>query len=347
MQVLFLTGMYPNLINPLNGAIVEAQRQALEALGVKTGLVHLRPKDRTELLNALSKLRQSLRNSEYDLVHVHYGLSALVLSLFQNLPVVATFHGTDVNGVSLKSKNGSNIARQILFSLAARLNRQLSRSASAVIVMSHEMKARLPSAVHPKTWVAPMGVDTRFFFQRSRQEAREKLGWVDEPVVVFCNNNSEAVKRQDLAEKAVAVARKSFPSLKLFILKGIAREKVPWVLSAADCLLVTSDKEGSPNIVRESLACNLPLVSVPVGDLKELISDHPSAGILTERNPDSIANGMMDVLARERPDNLKAIIQGHTAAANALRIKRIYEQVLENRSNTNYSAFSDARPTGN
>jgi teichuronic acid biosynthesis glycosyltransferase TuaC len=328
MRVLLLTGMYPNESNPLNGIIVETQRKALESIGIQTGLVHIKPKKRAEFIKSILSLRKAMRSSNYDLVHVHYGFSALAISLFQILPVVVTFHGTDINGAPFNSKFSINSFKYFLFFIVALINRQLSRTAKAVIVMTQEMKSKLPQSVQAKTWVEPMGIDTNIFFQCPKEFAREKLGWGDEPVVVFCNNNNAPIKRQDIAEQAIELIRKKIPSIRLFILKGMKRENVTLVLSAADCLLVTSDKEGSPNIVRESLACNLPIVSVPVGDIPALISNHPSAGIIAQRNPESISDTIIQLLNQKRPNDLDLIIEDNSMINNARRIKKIYEYVL-------------------
>jgi len=321
-----VTGMYPSPGRSTNGAVVARQRKSLEAIGIEIDLLHCRPNAQRELFKALVSLRRAVASGQYDLVHVHYGFTVTLLALCQRLPLVVTYHGTDINGYPLTTWRDA--PRAIAYSAAALLTRELARWADAVIVMTREMKQCLPAAVQAKTWIEPMGVDTTCFYQIPREKARAALNWGSEPVVLFSDTNLESLKRRDLAEAAVRHARQHYPAIRLFLMRQVDPEKVPLVLSAADCLLVTSDREGSPNIVRESLACNLPVVSVPVGDVPELLAYDPSSGRIVPRNPVLLGEALVDIISRRRPGNLTRLIENYSLQETARRIAEIYDLVL-------------------
>jgi teichuronic acid biosynthesis glycosyltransferase TuaC len=338
MRVLMVTGMYPSQGLSTNGIAVARQRKSLEAVGVQVDLLHCRPNGRREWFGSLSALRRRTSGGLYDIVHLHYGLTTTLLGYFQSLPVVITYHGTDINGYPLTTWREAH--RSMAYSAAALFTRQLARRADAVIVMTPEMKQRLPAIVRAKTWVEPMGVDTSLFHPIPREAARGALGWGSEPVVVFCDANDESVKRRDLADAAVREAAKTCQAMRLFVVRDVDPEKVPLVLNAADCLLVTSDEEGSPNIVRESLACNLPIVSVPVGDVPELLAGDPESGQIVPRDPTLLGKALVDVFSRPRPANLPRLITNYSDKAIACRIVAIYRLILRNhdRSASNRAA---------
>src|SRR5207247_7631280 len=145
-----------------------------------------------------------------------------------------------------------------------------SLRASRAICVSEQLKGRLLWA-KARTTVIPTGVDTQLFYPRSRNTARAEIGLpVDERVVLFNASSNPRIKRLDLARAAVDRARSLCGAIRFEVLEGATDPKVvPLLLNAADCLLVTSDWEGSPNIVKEAIACNLPVVSVDVGDVAE------------------------------------------------------------------------------
>jgi glycosyltransferase involved in cell wall biosynthesis len=294
-------------------------------LGIEVDLLHTRPDGKWQLCSALSELRRLVASGKYDLVHAHAGLRATLLAVCQPLPVVITFHGSDLNGYPIDSWRHAPYALGVTG--AALANRQLARLADAVIVMTEEMKRRLPRSVQARSTVEPMGVDTALFHQHPSEQARAEMGWGSEPVVVFCDNGRKSIKRLELAQAAIRLAERSCPGIRLSILQGLDPDKVPVVLSAADCLLVTSAREGSPNIVRESLACNLPVVSVPVGDVAALIGRDPRAGLIVPPDPNLLGAALVEILRRPRPQ-LSALMAQHCLAATGQRIIEIYHRVL-------------------
>ena len=247
------------------------------------------------LFGLLGAYRRHLRNFRPDVVHAHYGAMTGFFGVFGALglaPVVLMFRGSDLNPVPSMP----------LWKTAPShgLSRLAALGASQVICVSAELRNRLWLA-RSKAALIPTGVDTTIFHPSSREAARAALGWDnDVPVIFFNAGPSPKVKRIDLAEKVVAIARRQIGEIKFVIMDGgLPPNQVPTLMQASDCLLFTSDFEGSPTVVQEAMACNLPIVSVPVGDIPERLRDVVPSSILP-RDPDRLAEAVVRIL-RERP----------------------------------------------
>lgn len=252
--------------NPVDMIFAKRQAEALVALGAQVRRFFLASRtDPIRILQEWRRLKREIREYAPDVVHCHYGTMAAFVSVCSTTrPVVITFRGSDLNPVPSGNK------LRVLFS---HLLSQLSAvRAAGIICVSQELGLRLLVGMR-NVVVIPTGVDIGIFKPAPKSTARSRLGWGDtDPVVLFNAGNSPKVKRLDLAEKAVAEARKSLPAIKLVVLRGdIPPEDVPLYHNAADVLLVTSDFEGSPTIVQEAVACGLPVVSVEVGDVPEML----------------------------------------------------------------------------
>jgi glycosyltransferase involved in cell wall biosynthesis len=120
--------------------------------------------------------------------------------------------------------------------------------------------------------VIPCGIDVNRFVPMDREACRRELGWSsDRLVVLFNSNGGDPVKRPALAYAAVEELRRSGVPVELRELRNRPYAEMPTFLNAGDVLLLTSRHEGSPTIVKEALACNLPVVSVDVGDVRQRI----------------------------------------------------------------------------
>jgi glycosyltransferase involved in cell wall biosynthesis len=176
--------------------------------------------------------------------------------------------------------------------------------------------------------IQPSGVDSDVFRPEPRLPARRRLGWSDdESVALFHAGRDVRVKRLDLAQAAVDQARRKVPSLRLEILDGsVPSSLVPSLMNAADCLLLTSFSEGSPSVVQEALASNLPIVSVAVGDVEERLHgvDHSTVAL-----PDAAALGV--ALARlvdpPRRSNGRQKIPEFCSRRLARELKEIYQEL--------------------
>ncbi|MEX0874319.1 MAG: glycosyltransferase [Actinomycetota bacterium] len=293
LSVLVVTSGWPSDEHPDQSVFVAHEVEALRAAGVVVDVIHYRGRaDPSNYLKARRKVRRRLRDRDVDLVHAHFGQTLLVV-LPSSVPVVATFHGSDLIGVvSASGRYG------IRGGLLRRLTRMLARWVDAVVVPSRALQAKLPE--HVRSTVIPGAVDTEVFRPADKAEARRTLGLpADRKLVLFGGRRSVPVKRFELARAAVDLLPGE--GADLVDVDGVPRGAMALYMSACDAMVVTSRHESGPLVVKEALACNLPVVSVDVGDVSEWIGSLPGCAICLDDKPETIARALRDVLASDIP----------------------------------------------
>ena len=244
----------------------------------------------------------------YDLIHANYGLTAPAALAQPNLPVVLSLWGSDLMG-----------------SYGA-VSSFCAKHCDAVIVMSEEMADELDCECH----VIPHGIDLETFEPAPRCEARLELGWdSDARHVLFPYPKGREVKDYPRAERVVDRVRDRLDvRVELRTASGVDHEEMPAYFNAADAMVLTSRREGSPNTVKEAMACNLPVVSTDVGDVRDRLDGVAHSHVAT--GDDGLADALTDVLrAGERSDG-RAAIRSLSAERMGRRIHEVYEDVLEN-----------------
>jgi glycosyltransferase involved in cell wall biosynthesis len=172
--------------------------------------------------------------------------------------------------------------------------------------------------------VIPNGVDLDRFRRIDRAEARRRLGWdPDESTALFLANPEIAAKNYPLA----AATCERLPDVRLRVAHGLPYSDVPLLLSAADALLFTSRSEGSPNVVKEAMAAELPVVSTAVGDVPERLAGVPGCHV-RDADPDALADALADAIQSGRAPDARTAVGGLSSDAVATRIRDLYEQVL-------------------
>jgi len=313
---------------PGNGfGMIFAKRQAssIQQAGVEIDVFFLTSRvSPTSLWKEWGELRKRIREFKPDLIHAHYGTMTAFLCAFGTAtPLVVTYRGSDLNPTRSVSRLRS-IWGRVLSQLAA-------LRASAIICVSRGLKQRL-FWCRSRVTVIPSGVNLELFSPQQRDEARSTLGWSNtEEVVLFNCGVTPRVKRLDLARSAFDFASQHRPNLRLVVLEGATDPKlVPVYLNASDCLLFTSDNEGSPNIVKEALACNLPIVSVEVGDVVERVAGvHPTK--VVSRDPQQLGEALLEILSIAERSNGREIVASISEDKLAQMIKGIYQSVVDNK----------------
>lgn len=321
LRVLMVNSMKPTANNPGAGIFISRQIASLTMQGAEVKNFYL--DDRTSiggLLRNLRRLRHDIILWRPDVVHAQYGSATSLVTVLAaaGKPVVVSFCGSDLYGTSTTSKLRSNVG-VLLSKISALL-------ADAVICKSSELASKLWAT--SKVEVIPNGVDIHLFRPVARDEARSYLSWgPEEKVVLFNVGNNPLTKRLDLAESAAALAAQRLAGLRLEVMSGCPPEQVPWLMNASDCLLITSDHEGSPNILKEALSCNLPVVSVDCGDARERLDGvYPSC--IVERDPVRIADGLLSVLALQRRSNGREKAEMLSQERIAQKILSLYRSLV-------------------
>ena len=205
-----------------------------------------------------------------------------------------TFRGSDLLG-TISDRTGKHLSVSVIHQWLSRI---VARQSEEVIVVSEHMKEQLdPSTpVH----VIPSGIDFTFFRRTDKKVARERLGLpLDEKLVLFVGRPTQARKRCYLAQEAIEILNESMPA-KLIVAWRIPHADIPSYMSACDALVFTSMQEGSPNVVKEALACDLPVVSVPVGDVGERLEGIEGCELCADDRAETIAAALGRVLQRNR-----------------------------------------------
>lgn len=265
---------------------------------------------------AVIRLFSLTRREKFDLIHAHYGLCVLTAYAQLRLPVIACFHGNDVLPDPSESWPRAILSRMIID-----LNRFFARRARAVIVQSEEMKKVLGL---PAARVIPFGVDLNLFSPMDRTEACLKLGLdVRRKRILFANDPTIPLKQFCLAQEVHALVRKVWHDTELVVIGNEPRDRVPLFMSASDVLVLTSLVEGSPNVVKEAMACNLPIVSVDVGDVRSVIEGTENC-FITSRSAGDIARRIVQIFDSGKRSNGRQMIQDLGSDVIARRIIELY-----------------------
>ena len=293
MRVLIVANHNKGVFVPF---IIE-QVNALKQLGIEVDYFGIHGKGIRGYLSNRSALKAKIREYHPDLIHAHYGLSGLLANLQRRVPVVTTFHGSDIH------EGGRNL----LFSRLA-----IWLSAYSIFVTEQLQKQ---AGFHSSNQCAlPCGIDTTAIFPMERTKARQLLGWnVEGKYVLFAGAFDNDVKNSPLAKAAVAL----IPDAHLMEMRGYTREQVNWAMNAANCLLMTSHREGSPQVVKEALTCGTPVVSVDVGDVKEMTNGIDGCYV-TAYDAQRIADGLKQAF----------VFQGKTKGPQRIAERSLSNEVI-------------------
>ena len=232
--------------------------------------------------------------------HVQFGgLIAFVSTFLLGGRVVISFHGTDLHGGTPTGWLSKTKAR-----VNCVLSNWAASRASCISVVSPTLVQYLTKPLKYDPMIIGTGFDPDIFFPRDKQYCKDQLK-LDSSVnfVFFSDISSSAVKRRDIAELVIRELNNlSDQTYDLLVATQLPHDMIPFYLNSSECVLITSDKEGSPNIVKEALACGVPVVSVDVGDLAfhaatwECVSVEP-------RDPLRLAERVLATSAMKVPNN--------------------------------------------
>lgn len=229
---------------------VTEQVEALEKKGINCQFFPMKGTGISGYLRQLPAFRKIIHSFKPDIIHAHYGLCGLFANLQRRIPVVTTYHGSDINnpGTYVFSKIAIWLSAFNIFVSQKNINRVTPRRNYALI---------------------PCGINLQDYPKIEKADARRQMGLEqDRKYILFAGAFDNAVKNPALAQASAAL----LPGAQLLELKGYTRSQVAVLMQAVDVLLMTSKTEGSPQVIKEALACACPIVSVDVGDVRERIN---------------------------------------------------------------------------
>jgi teichuronic acid biosynthesis glycosyltransferase TuaC len=314
---------------PQISSFVKSQAESLRDAGweVSLGIVD----DRTSLhgiVRNIRRLKREIGHARPGLVHAQYGsMTAAIASFIKgSLPLVVSFCGDDLLGTQ-----NPELIWNVREKCARITGLGAARRAAAVIVKSKNLMHALPTRLKNIASVLPNGVDMSLFTPMPRDEARTRVGWMGKGKVVLFNashNDNQNSKNPSLARAVIDTLARDVSDVSLEVLSNASQEEVRLRMNAADCLLVTSLHEGSPNIVKEAMACNLPVVSVTCGDVAERLKNTYPGGICPY-DAQNLARAVHDVLKANLRSNGReqVVAQGLTLTNVAERLVKLYHDV--------------------
>jgi glycosyltransferase involved in cell wall biosynthesis len=332
MRVLAVTNMYPTPQTPAAGTFVEQQIQGLRQVGLEVEVMFVdRLQAGMKAYVALRKhLQQKIAQCQPHIVHVMYGgiMAEQVTKKVQDRPTVVTFHGSDLLGEHL-----SGFLRRCIAGYGVRASWKAARRADRIVVVAKILQDALPADVHrSKVRIIPCGIDLDRFTPVSQEECRSRLHWADDRFhILFPSHPGNTVKRYDLARAAVAALSRRGISVEMHSLQGIPNAAVPLWFNASDVVLLTSRHEGSPTVIKEALACNVPIVSVEVGDVRERIEGIEGC-YLASSEPNDLAAKLQLVHDGLRRVAGRVKVQGLSLRETALQLKEFYSDTLAGRA---------------
>ena len=272
---------------------VEEQIVALQSCGIELLRYGITGKGIWGYLRCLPALRRAIKQHQPDLIHAHYGLSGLLANLQRRVPVVTTYHGSDINK--------PNILRFSKIAMRLSAYNIFVSKRNIAIAQPKDKYTLLPCGVNiPKPWSE---------MQTQRVEQLTLNQWVQEKLnagvkhVLFAGAFNNAVKDLELAKAAINELASEGVKVELIELKGFNRDQVNALMYNCDTLLMTSKTEGSPQVIKEAMACGCPIVSVDVGDVAERTSGVDGCYIVQTRNASDIALAISKALTYKGKTN--------------------------------------------
>lgn len=276
-------------------------------------------------ITAVWELKKKILEFKPDIIHAHFGLSAITAELQSEVPVVTTFHNGETHSwwVNMLTSLMSLRAKHVIY--VAPHIRDLVY-----------FKARNYSII-------PCGVSLEDCFLMDKAEARKQLGWDPEKkYILFGGAFDNERKNYKLLKDAVSIIDNQESKIEVIEMRGLSRYDCVLRMNACDVFALPTKNEGSPQALKEAMACNCPIVATDVADIKYLLGDLPGHYVL----PNKRGNGAywvgdetsIDEMARLLKEALnfkgctegrKRIVElGYTNELVAKRIIKIYEDII-------------------
>ena len=273
-------------------------------------------------LKNILPLRRYLKRNRYDLIHAHYALSAWVAVLtFAKIPIIVSYMGCDTYGDY--DENGRLTFLGYILILSAKLLQPFVKS---IIVKSKNLEKYI--YLKKKVDTIPNGVNLEIFRPLNKFEARKVIGLdLENKYALFLGCKDDKRKNFQLLNKAKKLSAEEFKILTPY---PISHNKIPTFLNACDVLVMTSYNEGSPNVIKEAMACNCPIISTDVGDVKEVIGKTEGCYICSY-DPGDVADKIKKALDFGRRTDGREKIKHLDEKIIANKLIDLYNKILNDR----------------
>lgn len=295
----------------IHQAFIYEQVESLKLLSVHFDYYFIKAKGSLGYFKHYKLLKKTLED-KYDLIHAHNGLCGFIANLQKQVPVITTYHGSDINLPFLR-----------LLSYFP-----LIQSSQNIFVSYGQLKKVI---IKRKVKVIPCAVDLNVFHPTNKEVKTSSINSVNlKKNILFSSSFSNRIKNYPLAR--AAIKRLKDENIELIELKCKSRGDVCNLMNTSDLLLLTSFSEGSPQIIKEAMACNCPIVSTDVGDIREVIGNTEGC-YLCSFDPEDVADKIRQALifsqTKGRTNGRERIIElGLDNISVAKKILELYEKVV-------------------
>lgn len=289
------------------------QGDSLKETGILVEYYDIIGKGLLGYLKNIPFLRRKILDSKPNIIHAHYSLCGYISILtFTKKPVICSLMGSDV---AYSSRFTAFI-----------LNLFISSFWTETIVKSNNLLSKFSQK---RIHIIPNGVNFDRFRQEDQIESKKILGWRPEKkYILFASNPSRPEKNYDLALEIVGKITDNKIDAEMVPLMNIDRKVIQTYFNAADLLLLTSFSEGSPNVIKEAMACNCPIVATDVGDIKEVIKDTRNC-IVSNFNLNEMVNGCIKIMSDSTRSNGRTKIEHLDDKVIAKKLISIYTDALQ------------------
>ena len=301
---------------------IEEQITALQACNVEIIRYAVTGKGITGYLRELPHLKRMISQEKPDVIHAHFGLCGLLATLASigmHTPVVVTYHGCDIN--AKKNRPFSQMAMRLSAWNIFVSHRQMLNAYST------EQRANK----HSNWSIIPCGIDTHLFDSENCCEEWFDNRFTNKNYVLFAGSYTEPVKCAALAKQTIEVYNQNHPDspIEMIELRGYTRDEVVTLMHKCKTLLLTSIREGSPQVVKEAMACGCPIVSVDVGDVAERLDQMEGGYVISTRDPRDIATALEQSIHVGRTNGREKLLEdGLDNAQIAKKLIDIYTKII-------------------
>lgn len=287
---------------------VREQGEALRNLGADVQYFAVVGKGAKGYLSNYKRLRAAIKAFQPDLIHAHFGLCGALCVLQSKVPVVITCH------------NGETLSRlsNIISSLA------IQRAKHTICVAQHIYDKLYFKPKHYT--IKPCGIEIADIVDKATAQDAMQLP-KDKINILFGGAFSNLRKNVALAHAALEIVNRE--DINLIEMRGFNREQVTQLFCGCDMLLLPTKSEGSPQVLKEAMAYNCPVVATDVADIAYLL-DGVSNSYVTSFDPEDVADKIQQVIAcSERTNGRERIMQLKLVNNQvAETILAIYESIL-------------------
>lgn len=321
MRILLITSEWPTKEHPEWVPFLTTEINELIKAGITIDVFNFRGKKNPfNYFKAWFVVHKFVNLVNYDLIHAEWGQNGL-LAFPKKIPLVTTFRGSDLEGIL--NESGSYTFTGRILQLVSKLSAKLSDE----IVLVSESLSRFIS--RDDYHVIPVCLNLDLFKPNSKITSRRSLGFeVDEFLILFASNPSRPEKRFWLAKSAVDDLS-SKCSCRLVVAHDIPHESMPLYFNACDVLILPSTHEGSPTIVFEALACNLPIVASNVGDVAARIESIKGCYICKNDSPKEFSDLLLQVFLNGSRINGRDSVIRFDKKNFAYKMKGVYQSAIQ------------------